>query len=75
MNKLLTDIYGSIYETDKAVVAIAKELRRQKTITGLLTLGLLTTVVYMWADCKRDCVQEKRVDDIEETVQRTSMNV
>lgn len=73
MNKVLTDIYGSIYITDKAVRGLQQELRRQKTATGFLAVGLICAVLYIWIDISDEDKQNKRIEELEQQVQRMSV--
>lgn len=68
MSKILTDIYGSIYITDKAVLALQQELRRQQKATGFLAISLLALCGYLLIDIKQDDEQDQKIKKLENEI-------
>lgn len=74
MNKILTDIYGSIYVTDKTVLALHNELRKQKRITNALIVGLASMIFYAYTDLKCDVKQNEKIKALENDIYELKNN-
>ena len=74
MNKILTDIYGSIYVTDKTVLALHNELRKQKRVTNALIVGLAAMIFYAYTDLKHDVRQNEKIKKLENDIYELKNN-
>ena len=68
MHKILTDIYGGIYVTEKAVLNLQHELRKQKTATGFLAISLLALCGYVLVDLRADAEQSEKIKKLESDI-------